>query len=57
MKIDKDGLQNTRTGERTSMILPSEIEVKIILILRNLIMFSIKKFWEKVMGVRYIKQF
>eukprot|EP00347_Sterkiella_histriomuscorum_P014146 403361988 len=28
VKIDRNGLQNTRTGERSSMILPSEIEVK-----------------------------
>lgn len=27
VKIDREGLQNTRTGERSSMILPSELEV------------------------------
>ena len=29
VKIDREGLQNTKTGERSTMILPSELEVSL----------------------------
>lgn len=30
VKIDREGLQNVKTGERSQMILPSELEVLIL---------------------------
>ena len=56
VKIDREGLQNTKTGERSTMILPSELEVSLDFN-GQIWVYSTKKCLGKAMEEWYIKRF